>query len=673
MKKNFIYATLSAIALVGAVSLSACSTSEDVEDVNPTFDGETVKTQFTISLPQNLNKTRQTYGIVQEAQTITSFRGMSNIVLIPFSNAESRTTRLGGNITLGANKMIDLSSTTTPKAYTTNSANSIPSGSLLSGTDNNNAVLYNDVTIPIGTAGFLFYGEATASTNGTGFTDGSLTATGLDGETSAISFTPTPVLGWSDATNFTPNDPNMTKGNAIATYVSSIAAASYDDGTDATTDDVQYIWAKCANSANSNETWYNAGLGEMYTAFTSMKAGASSYVQAAVQDLYTSILNNTDKVSIAIRSAITDATYVSSTTDGKLTFTADITGYPADNNMPEGAAALSWAAMSETPSLDEPKVASAVGGSNFGHLEGGMNVVNMTNIVYPASLYYYVDSPIKTSNTSRVNDYDGTKPWNQDGDNNDILDTYTNGAAVSSATRSVAITKPVQYAVGRLDVKVNPLTETTYYDRKGEEVSKTYVPNSSSPETTAPAFELTGVLIGGQKAVGYQFTPTGSTEYTIYDNVINTENSVSAVVPTVADTYAGPTYTLALETAANTSIYVALEFVNKGNDFQGYDGVVKHGCKFYMIAKLDPSNNVDKQVSGVANTGNKVFKQDFKTIANFKFGAGTADTNGNGASDTPGGFANAYTTIPDLRTPQLELGLSVDLTWQNGITFDVTF
>ena len=31
MKKNFIYATLSAIALVGAVSLSACSTSEDVE------------------------------------------------------------------------------------------------------------------------------------------------------------------------------------------------------------------------------------------------------------------------------------------------------------------------------------------------------------------------------------------------------------------------------------------------------------------------------------------------------------------------------------------------------------------------------------------------------------------------------------------------------------------
>ena len=68
-----------------------------------------------------------------------------------------------------------------------------------------------------------------------------------------------------------------------------------------------------------------------------------------------------------------------------------------------------------------------------------------------------------------------------------------------------------------------------------------------------------------------------------------------------------------------------------------------------------------------------MFKQDFNTIANFKIGVGTPDTNNDGVSDTPGGFANAYTTIPDLRTPQLELGFSVDLTWQEGITFNVTF
>ena len=99
----------------------------------------------------------------------------------------------------------------------------------------------------------------------------------------------------------------------------------------------------------------------------------------------------------------------------------------------------------------------------------------------------------------------------------------------------------------------------------------------------------------------------------------------------------------------------------------GVDGVVKKGCKFYMVAQLDPAIDTENK------TDKKVFKQDFKTIANFTFGAGTADANHDGESDTPGGFGNAYTTIPDLRTPKLELGFSVDLTWQEGLTFNHTF
>lgn len=34
-------------------------------------------------------------------------------------------------------------------------------------------------------------------------------------------------------------------------------------------------------------------------------------------------------------------------------------------------------------------------------------------------------------------------------------------------------------------------------------------------------------------------------------------------------------------------------------------------------------------------------------------------------------LANAYNTIPDLRSTKLQLGLSVDLEWQAGIQFDV--
>ena len=620
MKKNFVYAMMSAIALSGAVSFSACSSNDELTDVNPTYDGESVKTQFTISLPQNLQSpTRMGYATVQEAQTIASFRGMSGIVIIPYSNATARTTRLGSNITLGANTLI--------KPSAENDANAIPNGKLLA---NSNAVLYNDVTIPVGTAGFLFYGKATGTD---GFADGALTPSNLEtGESADISFTPVPIQA----------TPVTTKGEAIAAYVTQIAGATN--------------WAGCANPDNSGQSWYNAGLGALYTNFTSMKAGASAYVQAAVQDLYKSIKGNTDAVSTAIKTAIT-TTYASDDGSGNLNFDTSISEYPGEDNnsMPDGCATLTWSGSTATASTN-----SAIDITTPTGTPATSSAQPMNQIVYPAALYYFVDSDIKTSNTKRAADYDGTNDWDE------ILANYGNGTAVSSSTNSVAITKPIQYAVGRLDVMVNKLNAPKYYDRKGDEVT---IP--------AGGFQLTGVLIGGQKPVDYKFEQnmTG-TEYAIYDKTINTQNSssetgVSAYLTASVD--AGPNYTLALETAAEQDVYVVLEFLNSGDDFQGFDGVVKKGCKFYMVAQLVPDEDVTDKVSGTANTGKKVFKQDFNTIANFTIGAGAKDGNGDGISDTPEGFANAYVTIPDLRTPQLELGFSVDLTWREGITFNYTF
>jgi len=317
--------------------------------------------------------------------------------------------------------------------------------------------------------------------------------------------------------------------------------------------------------------------------------------------------------------------------------------------MPAGAAALSWSG----------NTATAVASNSIGPAD--LNTVDMAKVVYPASLYYFVDSPIKTSVVSRQGDYKAANTWAT------ILEKYTAGGTVKAETRSVAIEKPIQYGVGRLDVTVDALVADgatgKYYDRRGDVVT---IPTEG--------FKLTGVLIGGQKPVDYKFEQnTSGTEYTIYDNTINTESGVKDMLK--REQTVGPTYTLALETAAAQEIYVVLEFENSGDDakdFMGVDGVVKKGCKFYMVAKLTPTDETDK-VSGSSNTGNKVFKQDFKTIVNFTIGQGTADNDGNGSSDTPGGFGNAYVTIPDLRTPQLELGFSVDLKWQEGITYNITF
>ena len=109
--------------------------------------------------------------------------------------------------------------------------------------------------------------------------------------------------------------------------------------------------------------------------------------------------------------------------------------------------------------------------------------------------------------------------------------------------------------MGRLDVKVTALGDEDHYDRKGEVVA---IPTEG--------FRLTGVLIGGQKAVDYKFEQnTTATEYAIYDRTINTKsstgvNTISQYVTKSTD--AGPTYTLALETTAGQQVYVVLEFLN---------------------------------------------------------------------------------------------------------------
>ncbi|MBO5579220.1 MAG: hypothetical protein J5952_02200 [Prevotella sp.] len=627
MKKMKRFAYVGAIALLSLLGFSACSSSDDATTdggLTPQATGEAVKTQFSVSLPIDASKMRMAAGTVQEGATsdLAKFRGMSDIVLIPYMSATDRTTRLGANITLAASTMV--------KPNVNNTANSIPDGKLLA---NSTAVLYNDVTIPVGTSGFLFYGKATGED---GFANGYLTATGLTGESSTFKFSLKQIQA----------SPDMAKGENLAAYVTSIAQAK--DATDAA-----ITWAGCADNTNSGQSWYNEALGNLYKNFITLKAGGSSYVQAAVQDLYTSVKNNTDAVSNAIKTAITKDTYVSAVSaEGVLTFTDAISGYPQNNNsMPEGAAALTWSGTGNTAT------AAAVNSSTT----ATQNLLDMSKIVYPASLYYYVSSGLKSSTDSQLAAYDGTNNWEQ------ILANYTTGTKVTSTSRSVAITNPIQYAVGRLDVNVKALTETGgYYDRKGEKVT---IPSGG--------FKLTGVLIGGQKTVDYQFQPIeGETEYTIYDNVMNTVDAAKQYVK--ADQNAGPNYTLALETKANTKVYVALEFLNEGKDFQGFDGVVKKGCKFYMVAQLDPTTESTGSVTGVANTGNKVFAQDFNTIANFTFKkcsqltAGT-DADNDGFIDNPEGFASAYTTIPDLRTPELELGFSVDLSWQPGITYNLSF
>jgi hypothetical protein len=71
---------------------------------------------------------------------------------------------------------------------------------------------------------------------------------------------------------------------------------------------------------------------------------------------------------------------------------------------------------------------------------------------------------------------------------------------------------------------------------------------------------------------------------------------------------------------------------------------------------LNYSSSTGATYIGTNDKIRRAFVQDYITTANFKVKS----------------FKNAYNLLPDLRTPHLEIGMSVDLTWQSGINQDIT-
>lgn len=129
----------------------------------------------------------------------------------------------------------------------------------------------------------------------------------------------------------------------------------------------------------------------------------------------------------------------------------------------------------------------------------------------------------------------------------------------------------------------------------------------------------------------------------------------------VTTTASAANYTLLLDDSTNVSngqnnkVYFALELTNNsGTDFYGNDGLIAAGMKFYLIGELDPEAGTGV-TTPYGTTPQSVFRMDYKTKANV----------------TISSLKNAYVTIPDLRASQLVLGLSVDLTWEQGKVFDV--
>lgn len=605
-------ASLALLAFMGLAGFTACS-SDDATAVDPSVNPDAaVKTTFTLSVgvPQGTRVSTET----AQAQSTPVFRGIDNITLIPFGLAGrtsedspvlSTSNRLGTNIVLpGTNSSV---------------ANAFPAPS-----NNKYNKVYSNVTLPQGTSAFLFYGKAIDGSNaGTVISSdadkhayGTLTAANLDGQPSAITFTPVQVNAMTTV---------PAQANTIAEYLTAIA------NTSITKDGQTITWA----TQNSDDN----PLYDLHQQFIATQNGSSNDVRIILQTLYNTLKDETNDMATAIINSIKTNATISD--NGTVTLNSAVAGYPGNlsNPIPEGTALVSWNNTSNRFEVN-----------TSGSTANGELTTKPSDLVYPANLQYYVNTNIRTSNSDQTSALENADNWTSTLDGSSFT-----GNQVTTSTQTVALYKKVQYAVGRLDLSLQE--SANMKDYAGTVIPGANVDNASN-------FPISAIFVGGQRAVRYDFTPASTastaTQYTIYDNVGPTTGWVAALpsaTPVVA-------HTLALETPASEQVNVAVELTNNsGVDFKGKGGeIIYNGAKFYLIANLNPGNESTTQPDATSSL-NQVFKQDYTTTAKLTISANDA-----GGEK---GLGAAYNVLPDLRNPRLSLGLSVDLSWQNGLTFNV--
>lgn len=605
---NFLL--MGSVALSGIVAFSACSSENDMgAEVNPTFDGKTVKTQFALNVPYGDTGTRMSADATQQ----NYFRGISNMKLLSLT-----ATPAAGTI---PTSLIDLSTASESDGNTF---------------ADQGRYIYSDVVIPVGTKNFIFYGKATETTTtptDKEFENGYL-SNNLTGATVAnldnINFG-LEIINTLELTN---EEAGINKS-----YNKVLKALQDVTNTEVTVGATTIKWNDITTSTTDAKLDQAKNL---WNAFKTLKAGSANSVRITLEHLKTT----------AGVTALAEGEAPTANGDGLLktlvknidaaltTLVTDNT-FPADLNLPDGAVSVTCDGTSKTWKFNSSVTMNE-------------NTIDYTKITYPASLDYFVSSPAKAKDNASTGLADGMWPAKDEWVKNKASWTGWDNE-VKRTSRTIALEKAIQYGVANLELTIKANANSL------EDNAKTMGGRASNQNVfvTDNKLVMTGVLIGGQpEQVEWNYEPkTGTTfDLTIYDKKMNgaTASTEGINVP-VKPTASTPNYTLVLDNnnASTRPIYVAVELVNKtGIDFYGADGMVPADGKFYLIGKLDPTTAT---TSNNPNGVDRVFLKDYTTKANL----------------TIKDLKNAYNVIPDLRSTAISVGLAVNLEWQTGITFDV--
>ena len=443
-----------------------------------------------------------------------------------------------------------------------------PLGTPVAGLDSYKSTLFyyknKGLDIPVGTASFLCYCSADDGVGYDEFAGGAIDAE-ITNTTEAddISFSPKQIYG---------NDLTIAdaKATPIANYLTALAKA-----------------IKSSSVENKDD------LFNQFINYGHIIPASSSYVSKYVAGLESWLTSK----NIALPTK----------PDG---YSDD---YPASINLPDGAAVVQWNSTKEkfTPVLQTTTQA---------------NINSLNRFVYPAPLWYYANSRIKTSYPDlfdRSNNIwekiEQLHENNQDTWENILALHENDDAIVYGGEASIAIKEPLHYAVGCLELELDAATTILY--------------------------PLKGVFISSQYPQHFDFTPNATgTECIIYDKTIPEGFTMASTDK--------KNYTLVFQTPDNKDVRIALEFQNNsGANFEGIEtmdldghplkSTIYNGTKFYLVGTLNlPTPTTEDHTK-------RVFTKDYITYGKVII------------KD----LSQAHPYLPDLLDPRLEVGIEVELKW----------
>ena len=723
MKKYFNFAFLSAIALIGTFGLTACSSSDDLAaETNPNYNPETreVTTQFVFNVSNgNTGSTRMTEDATQASSALAAnkFRGITDSYLMCFKQTSGDGNYLAAAAT--ADKSFNMSRVAAAGTLSNEQSRRVLEMSLplnvntmlfygraITETDDQtsrNSFGHLDeykIADDLTTINFKL-GKRLQNTEKTQFKEiqkllaaamscimntnrgeAAVAATDAPGEGIkpygfALPATYKPNMTWSEYNaSVSPADggalgPLELKLKNVYKEMTTVQTAELRNASGfALKETIKNLWSvinsvRCAEPTNQEEALakYMANLidQELRKYFTpttvptnggsvegiSIK-GASDLINALSADTFWPTTTAGTKPA---NSEFSHINTLSSTDMGR---------FPEQFDLPQGSTHTKFDNTKKTFYYVENYNSSAVGGGEF----------TVDDYYYPAELLYFGNSALRVSDKEHVvADYPASVTlWNTDATTSWPTDWSI--GHVQSSTRSVAMKNDINYGTSLLKTtigyNVTTLQDNNKYIQKRDfDVDED---NKSIPVTDT-SFKLVGVLVGDQwPNVGWNFLPNtavGRKGY-VYDKQITN----NGVIP--ASSASDPNYTLVfdnyVEEASQPKVYVALELQNNtGQDFFGKDNLITNGSNFYLVGELNPdgkdapalpayhalppykSTLTDKTVA-------RVFIQDHMTTANFKIGEYS--------------LQYAYLTVPDLRSSSVTLGLSVDLQWSTGLSFD---